>query len=122
MDYVSIPTDILRLHKNVDLDIDVLYVNKIPLLVSQAKNIMFASLEHIVDHIKKVPFNSIRHIINLNSKHGFVICSIAMDGEFECLITDMAGIGVTSNPIAKGDFVPGIERQTIVTMEQSKCL
>eukprot|EP00957_Ditylum_brightwellii_P047570 3613216-Ditylum_brightwellii.AAC.2 len=45
-----------------------------------------------------------------------------MDGEFECLMTDMAGIGVTGNPTAKGEHVPGNERQNRVTKEQTRCL
>eukprot|EP00957_Ditylum_brightwellii_P115784 8831541-Ditylum_brightwellii.AAC.1 len=28
MDYVSVPTEIIKIHKNVNLDINVLYVNK----------------------------------------------------------------------------------------------
>eukprot|EP00957_Ditylum_brightwellii_P082372 6263660-Ditylum_brightwellii.AAC.1 len=104
MDYASIPTDIHRLHRNVGLDINVLYVNNIPFLVSQAKNIMCATLERI---------------LNCTKKCGFVSHSIAMDGEFECLMTDMARIGVTGNPTAKGEHVPGIERQNRVTKEQA---
>eukprot|EP00957_Ditylum_brightwellii_P112211 8555125-Ditylum_brightwellii.AAC.1 len=34
----------------------------------------------------------------------------------------MAGMGVTGNPTAKGEHVPGIKRQNRVTKEQVRCL
>eukprot|EP00957_Ditylum_brightwellii_P155416 11830521-Ditylum_brightwellii.AAC.1 len=49
MEYISIFPGIFKLHRNVNIDIDILYVNKIPFMVSQAKSILFATLKHIVD-------------------------------------------------------------------------
>eukprot|EP00957_Ditylum_brightwellii_P169530 12902620-Ditylum_brightwellii.AAC.1 len=37
-----------------------------------------------------------------------------MDGEFACLITNLAGIGLTGNIMSKGERIPGIEWQNRV--------
>eukprot|EP00957_Ditylum_brightwellii_P112581 8582179-Ditylum_brightwellii.AAC.1 len=52
-DYVVLLPDLIKLHKNIDLDIDVLYVNKIPFLVLHTKHICFATLKHVMDRAKK---------------------------------------------------------------------
>eukprot|EP00957_Ditylum_brightwellii_P211542 15366299-Ditylum_brightwellii.AAC.3 len=71
MYYVAVSPDLIKLHKTIDLDIDILYANKMHFLVSHVKHIFFATLEHIVD----------------NTNKGFVVRSISMESEFESLTT-----------------------------------
>ena len=46
-DHVKIPMDLLKLHKEVFLTLDILFVNKIPFLLTLSQKIYFTAVNHL---------------------------------------------------------------------------
>ena len=48
-DYVKIPMDLLKLHKEMFLTLDIFFVNKIPFLLTLSQKICFTAVNHLVN-------------------------------------------------------------------------
>jgi hypothetical protein len=48
-DYVKVPKELLKLRKEVYLTTDILFVNKIPFLLTLSRKIFFTAVNHLAD-------------------------------------------------------------------------
>jgi hypothetical protein len=48
-DYVKVPKELLKLHKEVFLTTDILFVNKIPFFLTLSRKICFTAVNHLAD-------------------------------------------------------------------------
>jgi hypothetical protein len=48
-DYVKVPKELLKLHKEVFLTTDIFFVNKIPFFLTLIRNICFTAVNHLTD-------------------------------------------------------------------------
>jgi hypothetical protein len=60
----------------------------------------------------KVPslVGSVKRIQQLYMQQGFQITSALMDGQFECIRLELAGMGIHLNTVSAGEHVPEVER------------
>jgi hypothetical protein len=49
MDYVKVPKELLKLHKEVFLTTDIFFVNKIPIFLTLSQKICFTAVNHLAD-------------------------------------------------------------------------
>jgi hypothetical protein len=49
MDYVKVPKELLKLHKEVFLTTDIFFVNKIPFSLTLSQKICFTAVNHLAD-------------------------------------------------------------------------
>ena len=80
-----VPFEIMKAHKQVTLAIDIMFVNKIPFLVTTSRNIHFGTIEVLPDRKINIVITKLRSVINLNRHRGFNVSSILANGEFKKL-------------------------------------
>ena len=75
-------TTILKHYGEVTLCIDLMYVNKVPLLVTLLQNIKFGTMEAVADRKEATILKCIKGVVTLYRKAGFKVTTALMDGEF----------------------------------------
>ena len=101
-----VPDEIMKIHKQICLAIDVMFVNKIPFLVTTSRKIHFGTVEALPDRKINTVANKLKSVLNLYKHRGFNISSILADGEFEKLRPWFPQI----NTCAENEHVPDVER------------
>ena len=107
-EYMKTPGDFYRLHKFVNLESDVMFVNSIHFLVNFSRSIRLITVEHVPTRTRAQLAKSLMNIVKLYARGGFVIHLVLMDTEFE-KIKDKVGL-VEVNITAAREHVGEIER------------
>ena len=79
-DIIRSPKEILKLDKYVFLTMDIIFVNKIPLLITLSRNIDFTDTSHFPTQKYRDIFKAFRRIYILYFKRGFKITTVHADG------------------------------------------
>ena len=84
-DFVKVPKELLKLHKDIFLTMDIFFVNKIPFFLTLSRKICFTAVNHLAN--RKVPeiFEAFKEIYQYYLHRGFRITTVHADGEFEPL-------------------------------------
>ena len=88
---------------------DVMYVNKIPFFVSMAWNIKFIMVQKLDNQKTPMLLDAVNKIQQVYHCHGFQMLHLLMDGQFEPIHRDLAGLGITLNTVANDEHVPEVE-------------
>jgi hypothetical protein len=121
-DYIKIPRELMRLHQEVFLTIDIFFVNKIPFLLSLSRKIHFTAVQHLANRTVPNIFKAFKEIYQYYLQRGFHITTIHADGEFaplKILIESMPN-GPLVNLASANEHVPEIERRIRVVKERSR--
>ena len=105
-----IPAKILKQYQKVTLCIDIMYVNRVAMLVSILRNIKFATIEAIPNSKSSVILKSMQAILQIYWQNGFLVEVALMDGEFVHLCGELASMGMTLNDTSRDEHVGDIER------------
>ena len=81
----SVPRRILEIHQDVVLSVDIMFVNKIPFLVTSSHNICFSTVESLPNHQVHTIATCLKKVTRLYHHQGFRITSITCDPEFKAL-------------------------------------
>jgi len=119
-DYVQLPRFILERYRVVVLTADVMFVNKVPFLVSQSRGLNLITCEFLPSRTAKSLASKIDLIRHLYARGGFMVGTILMDNEFEKLRPLIPGINI--NTTAAKEHVPEIERRIRVIKERGRAL
>ena len=110
-DYVDIPTEIMENNREVELCMDIMYINDLPFLTTIDRQIKFRSLVPMDSRTSVESFKRIDMVLRHYNQGGFTIRKIYCDGEFRSMmdkVTDEMGIEMNyANP---DEHVPEIER------------
>ena len=79
-DYVKIPMDLLKLHKEVFLTPYIFFVNKIPLLLTLSRKICFTAVNHLTNRTVPQIFAAFKEIYQYYLHHEFRITTVNSDG------------------------------------------
>ena len=105
----DLPDGMLEEHGNVSLTVDIMYINKIPFIVTLSRAIHFGTIEMIKDERKSTIIKSLEQVINAYHGRGFKIRHILVDRQFECIRKHMEATGINLNTTARDEHVPEIE-------------
>ena len=119
---VSLPPTIQQHYKEVTLACDIMYVNKIPFLMSVSRHLRFGTSQHIQNQQGTTIFNGIRAIHQVYLQRGFQIRNAFMDGQFEPLRGNLAELGILLNTASNDEHVPEIERQIRTVKERTRAI
>jgi hypothetical protein len=119
-DSMPVPTTILDYYKDVTLSVDILYVNKVPFLVSISEHIHYGTIRAIESMKISVLEEEIKRIIQLYAVRGFNIKYIMVDIQFKA-IKDRGLLDAIVNVVGKGEHAPAIERFIRVIKERCRC-
>jgi hypothetical protein len=78
---VDIPSGLISHYCDIVLTADIMFVNKIPFLVTISRHIKFGTAEVLENQQLKTILGAIKRVKSLYSKHGFVLRTILMDGQ-----------------------------------------
>ena len=117
-DYVTIPEHTKEKMKKIELAVDMMFVNKIPFLISIGKKVEFATNENVADWKAYTLLKVLRIIKSVHTNKNIFITTLCMDYEFEVLHKDFQYEGLALNNTAADENVPQIERQIKVLKER----
>ena len=101
-----VPPDILKIHKEVALGVDIMFVNKVPFLITISRNIHFETVEELPNRKLQTVKAKLQSVIAIYAHRGFNVSTILADGEFE----PMRPWFPLLNTCAENEHVPEIER------------
>jgi hypothetical protein len=110
-DFVKVPVELLKLHKEVFLTADIFFVNKIPLFLTLSCKICFTMVNHLADRSVPQIFKAFKEIYQFYLHRGFRITTVHADGEFApvtALIESVPG-GPIVNLASSNKHVPEIK-------------
>ena len=122
VDEVALPTTIQQHYQDVTLGCDIMFVNKIPFLMSISRHIRFGTAQHIKNQQGTTILNGIRAIHQVYLQRGFRIRNAFMDGQFEPLRGNLAELGIVLNTASNDEHVPEIERQIRTVKERTRAI
>jgi len=111
-----VPPDTLRRHRNVTLAIDIMFVNKIPFLVTVSRNIRFVTVTDLANRQSTTVEKALHGVIKLYRHRGFGVTTILCDQEFECLRPTFPFL----NTCGADEHVPEIERMIRTIKERTR--
>ena len=101
-------------HNDIELTVDVMFVNQIPFVVSLSRNIVFGTSQFTKRRTGRNLLKCIKKIFNLYKARNFRIKSLYMDREFEplrdLLRNDSEMKEALLNTTSADEHVPEIER------------
>jgi hypothetical protein len=81
-DYVKVPMELMKLHKEVFLKTDIFFVNKIPFFLTLSQKICFTAVNHLADRTVLQIFKSFKEMYQYYLQRGFHIKTVHADGKF----------------------------------------
>ena len=81
-DLVQVPEEMVKLHRDIYLAEDLLFVNSIPLFINLSRKICFTSVNHLPHMKLDTILKDFKDIYSYCMKHGFHITTIHADGYF----------------------------------------
>jgi hypothetical protein len=110
-DFVKVPVELLKLHKEVYITADLFFVNKIPFFLTLSCKICFMAINHLMDRTVPQIFKVFKEIYQYYLQRGFRITMVHVDREFaplKVLIESLPG-GPLVNLASPDEHVPEIE-------------
>lgn len=101
-----VPMDILERHGQVSLAVDIMHVNKVPILVTYSRSIRFGTVTHLINRRAGTIGSALLDVIQMYEHQGFTMSTIFADIEFEPLRSPFPSLNTTG----EDDHVPEIER------------
>jgi hypothetical protein len=80
----NLPKEIMQQYRNITLCIDIMFVNKIPFLMSISRNVCFITAEVLDNRKESSLVKALKQIHGVYRQRGFRINLIIGDSEFEC--------------------------------------
>jgi hypothetical protein len=121
-EYEQIPTSIMERYRDVTLCVDIMFVNKIPFLVTISRHIKFGTVEAIKSRHHKVVLAALKNVKRLYAQRGFRVRYGHVDNEFEPMRGDLLDIGIQLNVVSNDEHVPEIERYIRTIKERARCV
>jgi hypothetical protein len=121
-DFVKVPVELLKLHKEVYITADLFFVNKIPFFLTLSRKICFTAINHLADRTVLQIFKAFKEIYQYYLQRGFRITTVHADGEFaplKVLIESLPG-GPFVNLASPDEHVPEIKQLIRVVKEWSR--
>ena len=84
---VPVPDEILDNYKDVCIEVDIHFINKIQFLASISKHLYFTKVEAILNVEAKTLLKSLKGTFAHYHKRGFNIQMVMADNQFDCLTT-----------------------------------
>jgi hypothetical protein len=119
---VGIPREIMERYREITLAADIMFVNRIPFLVSISRNLKFGTSEVLKNRKNATIIQAFKNIKGIYQKRGFKIVTCHADGEFEPMRGDMIELGMELNSVSADEHVPEIERYIRTVKERTRCV
>ena len=78
-DYVEITREILESRKELEVSTDIMFINKLPFLVSISQRLKFTTIDHLSSKKKIALVTSINKIVSYYRSHGLHVVTMFVD-------------------------------------------
>jgi hypothetical protein len=121
-DYMKVPKELLKLHKEVFLTTDILFTNKITFFLTLSRKICFTAVNHLAYRTVPQIFKAFEEMYQYYLQRGFHITTLHADGEFTPLKTLIKAMprGPMVNLASANEHVSEIERRIRVVKERCR--
>jgi hypothetical protein len=109
---VNIPMGIMSQYRNVVIAGDILYISKIPFLITIARKLKFSTADLLPNQSSK----------SIYIIHGYNLAILVIDGQFESIRGDLAETKTSLNMVSNDEHVPEIERHICHIKERVHCV
>ena len=110
-DIIEIPPEITEQHRELVLELDIMFVNGMPMLTTIDTTIKFRALVPLKDQTAEVMYKALDVVFRKYNKNKFRITKINCDGQFTPLMENVEdGLGVRMNYAPRDEHVPAAER------------
>jgi hypothetical protein len=99
-----------------------MYGNKIPFFMSISRHIKFGTAKMLKSESAVQLMASIKLVTQTYVTRGFRVTSMMVDGQFEPLRGELAGLGIAVNCVSRDEHVPEIERHIRTIKERTRCI
>jgi hypothetical protein len=107
-DVSPIPREILSLYRNVTLCVNIMYVNKLPFLLTISRNIKFATIKLLANRLEETIWKCVSNVMRLYGSRGFLVNMLHADGEFEMLRRRLSDAKSDLNVYSNAEHVPKV--------------
>ena len=118
VEYVQIPRDFVQLNKYAMLVAGVMFVNRLPFLVTFLRGLSLVTIEHLPSRTAKRLAHTLERVFKIYGTAGFVVQTAMMDMEFEKLKTLMPHVALNTTVVQ--EHVGEIERKIRVIKERAR--
>jgi hypothetical protein len=116
----DVPCNIVKMHRDVTLCFDIMFVNKIAFLVTVSRNLRFGTTERLLSRNPGVAGKALVTVLKFHRQQGFRVKECHGDGEFESLRATLADAGSGLNVTGEDEHAPEVERHIRTTKERSR--
>jgi hypothetical protein len=119
-DYVKVPKELLKLHKEVFMTTDIFFVNKIPFFLTLSHNICFTAVNHLVDRNVMHIFKAFKYMYQYYLQRVLHITMVHAKSEFAPLknLIEFIPDGPMVNLASANKHVPEIKHRIQVVKER----
>jgi hypothetical protein len=121
-EYEPVPNSIMEKYRDVTLSVDIMFVNKLPFIVTISWNIKFGTVEAIKNRKHKVILAALKSVKRLYAQRGFRVKYGHVDNEFGPMRGDLLAIGIQPNVVSNDEHVPEVECHIRMIKEQTRCV
>ena len=120
-DVIQIPKEILRLHSDIHLCMDLMFVSKVGFLTTIGYPIFYRKVKRIDNRTKESLYNNLDAILHIYNSGGYKVSRISCDQEFKCLMDDVKDkLDVKMTYAGLGDHEPHSERNNRALNNQTR--
>jgi hypothetical protein len=107
-------------YRLVTLAVDMIFVNKMPFLVTFSRSIRFGTVEKLRSKSNEVVLAALKDVLKRYRGGGFTVETVLADHEFESLCGDLASVQVQVNTTGRDEHVGDIERYIRTVKERTR--
>ena len=120
-DEIEIPEELKNLPRDLELCMDVMYINQQPMLTTIDKSIRFRGIVPLNSTSHDEYYQALDQVLRFYNKAGYKIDKIYCDGEFKSMMDKVADdLNVTMNYTNAQDHVPEAERNNRTIKEKMR--
>ena len=117
--YIEIPTELIRKHEEVEISIDMMFVNKIPFLTTISKSLMYRTAQPLENKTPTAYRSALDTVFRVYNHAGFSITTIKADQEFKPILDEIKDVlNITMNYANAQEHVPEAERNNRTIKER----
>jgi hypothetical protein len=119
---IGIPREIMEKYRDVTIGADIMFVNRIPFLISISRYIKFGTTEVLKNRKNATIIQAFKNIRGIYARRGFRVTLCHADGEFEPMRGALIDLGIDMNIVSADEHVPEVERYIRTVKERTRCV
>jgi len=112
----GVPPNILKRCQRITMSMDIMFINKIPFLITVSRGLRFGTVEVLKNRQIPTVVAALRNVIRAYRRRGFRVVECHVDPEFQVLQEHFGDL--TLNVCAENEHVPDIERYIRTTKDR----